>query len=130
MLLLDAARISGFREEIRRLAVGAALYTLANCILNNAGVVLNQRDSTGLQIELLRALDAARNSRELAVAAAEVLRSAAGNKQSKLPAQHQLLPALKSATSRRQPGNLRTLFTRRIGAAVVSAGEEAEKSIH
>ena len=129
ILSLDTARIGKFRSDVRRLAVGAALETVATCVLKSVGVQLTALESDHFQQDLLAALDAATNSEGLAGAAASLLQLAAGDKLSKLPDVEQLVKALKTATSRRQTGNLRSLFTKRIAVAIVTVGPTSKEAL-
>ena len=120
ILALDCVRMSGFRSDVRKLAIGAALYTVAKSVLKSVGVPLSDSESTELQNDLLQLLDKVRNSEALTSGAVGLLQTAAGGQLSKLPTKQQLMDALKMATSRRQSSNLRTLFSERIAAAVVT----------
>eukprot|EP00656_Telonema_subtile_P058511 TRINITY_DN992_c0_g1_i2.p1 TRINITY_DN992_c0_g1~~TRINITY_DN992_c0_g1_i2.p1 ORF type:complete len:610 (+),score=125.62 TRINITY_DN992_c0_g1_i2:197-2026(+) len=127
-LALDTSRISDFRVEVRRLSVGSALQALASGILKSVGVNLNDDRQNSLQFDILEELTNATSSHSLCKAIATLIQVAAGDDYNKLPSEKHLIAGLKTASTKRDAGSLRALFTKRITTALLTDTEHPSLS--
>lgn len=123
ILALDTHRISRLRTELRRLAVAAALNTLAVGILKGVHVELSDEQNKNLMRDTLEELESAANSDQLCQSILTLIHVAAADKYNELPSEERLVVGLRNACTKREEGSLRALFTTRIATALVSEGD-------
>jgi hypothetical protein len=125
ILALDAERLGNFRCQLRKLAVGSALFTLLKTVFKAVKFELSIEEGQKLQQRVLGHIGELNQSEQLCTAVIQEAQAMVGDAK---PLPETLAMGLRACLKKKQ-GSLRVLFTERI-ASEVMAHEHKLEQVH